>query len=181
MNGLILLLFLTQMMTIALLQTLCLHFVINLLIIFILQDVIIDFNNGRLAKMIQKSEIKKLARARLVDSKALCKAKRYDGAVYICGYVAELGLKLRICKTLNWDGFPSTNNEFRDFRSFKTHNINVLLSLSGVEQKIKTQYLPEWSLITSWDPEARYNPVGTIEKNDAELMIYSAETLLKFL
>jgi HEPN domain-containing protein len=131
--------------------------------------------------VIEKSELRKLAKARLKDSIILCKAKRYDGAVYICGYVIELGLKLRICKTLKWDGFPSTNREFNDFRSFKTHNLDVLLALSGIEEKVKTKYLSEWSTIAIWDPEARYNPIGTIGKSDAELMIESAETLLKIL
>lgn len=131
--------------------------------------------------MIAKSELRKLAKARLKDSKILCSAKRYDGAVYICGYVIELGLKLRICKTLKWDGFPSSNSEFQNFRSFKTHNLDVLLVLSGIEEKVKTQFLPEWSAITSWDPEARYNPIGTIRKADAELMIESAEKLLRIL
>jgi len=131
--------------------------------------------------VIAKTELRKLAKARLKDSKILCSAKRYDGAVYICGYVIELGLKLRICKTLKWEGFPSSNSEFQNFRSFKTHNLDVLLLLSGIEEKVKTQYLPEWSAITSWDPEARYNPIGTIGKVDAELMIESAEKLLSIL
>lgn len=131
--------------------------------------------------MINKSELNKLAKARLKDAKVLFDAKRYDGAVYICGYVIELSLKLRICKTLNWEGFPSTNSEFQDFRSFKTHNLDVLLALSGVEEKIKTKYLSEWSAIIIWDPEARYNPIGSIEKSDAELMINSAKVLLRVL
>lgn len=131
--------------------------------------------------MITKSELRKLANARLKDSKILFEAKRYDGAVYICGYVIELGLKLRICKTLKWDGFPSSNSEFNDFRSFKTHNLDVLLALSGIEEKVKTKFLPEWSAVTSWDPQARYNPIGTIGKADAELMIESAKKLLRIL
>lgn len=134
-----------------------------------------------LSKVITKSDISNLAKARLEDSKILCKAKRYDGAVYICGYVIELGLKLRICKTLNWEGFPSSNREFNDFRSFKTHNLDVLLALSGIEEKVKTELLPEWSAVTSWDPEARYNPIGSIGKADAELMVESAEKLLRIL
>lgn len=131
--------------------------------------------------MIRKFDLSKLAKARLKDSKILYNAHRFEGAVYICGYVIELGLKLRICKTLNWEGFPSTNREFNDLRSFKTHKLDVLLALSGIEEKVKTMFLPEWSAITSWNPEARYNPIGTIDKDDAELMIASAEKLLSVL
>lgn len=131
--------------------------------------------------MISQSELEELATARLKDSKLLCSSKRYDGAVYICGYAIELGLKFRICKTLKWEGFPSTNREFSDFRSFRTHNLDVLLALSGIEETIKTDYLSDWSTITTWDPEFRYNPIGTVDENDAESMIESAENLLEIL
>ena len=51
---------------------------------------------------------------------------RYDGSVYLCGYVIELLLKARICKTLNWDGFPSDSKEFQNLNNFKTHNLEIL-------------------------------------------------------
>jgi len=130
--------------------------------------------------LIVLQKIDELALARLKDSKILCSEERYDGSVYICGYVIESGLKLRICKTLNWVGYPSTNREFNDFKSFKTHNLDVLLALSGIEEKVKTQFLTEWSSTAIWDPEARYNPIGTMNKREAELMLNSAEKLLNF-
>ena len=99
----------------------------------------------------------------------------------MCGYVMEIGLKIRICKTLKWAAFPQTNSEFQDYRSFKTHNLDVLLTLSGIERKVKTEFLDEWSFVNSWNPESRYNPIGSASKEDARNMIVSADKLLKIM
>lgn len=124
--------------------------------------------------MIDLTELGKIAEERLKDAEALLAAGRYDGAIYLGRYVVELSLKSRICRILNWKGFPQTRTEFQNYQSFKTHNLDVLLSLSGVEDKIKTRYLAEWSAVATWDPEARYNPIGGASKSDAELLIESA-------
>lgn len=131
--------------------------------------------------MIDRTELRRIAQERWKDAKALLKAERYDGAIYLGGYVVELALKSRICKTLKWKSFPQTRSEFQSFQSFKTHDLDVLLSLSGAEDKIKIRYLAEWSAVTTWDPEARYNPIGSASKTDAELLIEAARKLLSVL
>ena len=131
--------------------------------------------------MIDKTDLRKLAKARLRDAQILMQSKRYDGAIYLCGYVIELGLKIRICKTLKWTGFPQTNSEFQNYKSFKTHNLDVLLTLSGIEEKVKNQYFAEWSFVNLWNPESRYNLVGSISSQDARNMLSSAEKLLKIM
>ena len=131
--------------------------------------------------MLTRNDLSKISRARLKDSEILFNSRRYDGAVYLCGYAIEIALKARICKTLRWDGYPSSKGEFQNFLSFKTHNLDVLLSLSGIERKIKTEYLTEWSAVTAWDPEARYKPIGSVTNKDAMLMIDSAKILLRIL
>ena len=128
--------------------------------------------------MLDKKEIKKIAKARLKDAEVLVAARRYEGAIYLCGYAVELGLKARICRILKWPGYPSTNSEFKDYRSFKTHNLDVLLHLTGVEEKIKAELFAEWSAVTVWDPESRYNPIGNASSTDAKLMLSSASSLL---
>lgn len=128
--------------------------------------------------MINRTELRKIAGGRLKDAEALFKAGRYDGAFYLGGYALELALKNRICRTLKWKGFPQTRSEFQSFQSFKTHDLDVLLSLSSLEDKIKTKYLAEWSAVATWDPEARYNPIGSASKTDAELLIEAVRTLL---
>lgn len=128
--------------------------------------------------MLSRRELKQIARARLKDAEVLVGAKRYDGASYLCGYAVEVALKAKICETLKWKGFPSTRKEFENYQSFKTHSLDVLLALAGVEEKIKKRYLTEWSVVAEWDPEARYKPVGKVSEGDSRLMIESTKGLL---
>jgi hypothetical protein len=128
--------------------------------------------------MITTNDIKNIARARIRDAEVLVASHRYEGAIYLCGYAVELGLKARVCKTLKWSGFPSTNNEFKSYQSFKTHNLDILLHLTGIEDKIKTQLLSDWFVVASWDPESRYNPIGNVTATDAQEMITSTKSLL---
>ena len=129
--------------------------------------------------MIDRTALKRIARARLKDAEALCRNRRYDGARYLCGYSIELALKSRICRTLKWKEFPEETNEFQGLTSLKTHNLDILLRLSGVEEKIKTNYMVDWSIVASWDPQIRYNPVGSAQRNDVRNMLASAKTLLR--
>src|SRR5437660_12799334 len=45
------------------------------------------------APMIITKDLRAIARARLRDAQALLRAKRFDGAFYLCGYAVELALK----------------------------------------------------------------------------------------
>lgn len=131
--------------------------------------------------MISVKDLRDIAQARLEDSELLYGAKRYDGAAYLCGYVVELALKAKICDALRWKGFPETKREFENYRSFRTHSLDVLLSLTGVEQEVKTKLLAEWSIVAKWDPEVRYKAIGTAKSEDAKSMIESTKALLDIL
>jgi HEPN domain-containing protein len=131
--------------------------------------------------MIPRSDLRGIARARLKDSVALFDRGRYDGANYLCGYAVELALKARICRTLNWLGFPSTRAEFSAYQSFRTHSLDILLTLSGWEQKTLSRYPTEWSVVVDWDPELRYTIAGTATARDAREMIEAARILVRFL
>jgi HEPN domain-containing protein len=128
--------------------------------------------------MIDHGELMNIAVERLKDAEALLAAGRYDGAIYLGGYVVELALKSSICKILKWKSFPQTRREFQNYQSFKTHDLDILLSLSGAEDKIKTNFLAEWYAVAMWDPEARYNPIGSASKSDVELLLESARKLM---
>ena len=56
--------------------------------------------------VLSAADLKAIARARLADAAALLKAGRFDDLPYVCGYVVELALKARTCRTLKWPGFP---------------------------------------------------------------------------
>jgi len=129
--------------------------------------------------MIPKNDLRKIALARLKDAQLLFDKGRYDGAAYLCGYAVEVGLKWRICRTLHWKEFPSSKSEFQDLQSFRTHNLEALLHLSGIEVKIRNRYRSEWSSVGTWNPEDRYKSVGTATKNGAFLMMEATRTLLK--
>jgi HEPN domain-containing protein len=131
--------------------------------------------------MLTKKELLRISKARLLDSQILFQSGRYDGAIYLCGYALEIRLKLRICKTLGWLGYPSTKGEFDNLQSFKTHKLDILLKLSGIEAKVKEKYLDDWSVAANWDPEARYKPIGTAAKEDAYSIIESTKYLLRFI
>lgn len=131
--------------------------------------------------MIKRSELRKIAEARLKDAEILLRSRRYDGAIYICGYAVEISLKERICRTLKWEGYPSTNKEFENYKSLKTHNLDVLLQFSGVEKKVKKKFFVDWSNVSEWNPEARYKSIGSASKNDAKNMFDSTKELMNIL
>ncbi len=128
--------------------------------------------------MIATNDLKSTARARLRDAEVLLKAKRFEGAFYLCGYSVELALKTRICRALKWPGFPETNKEFEGLQSIKTHDFEVLLKFSGVGDRVKTKYAAEWSKVLDWNPQKRYQSSGQITSQQAIDMVTCAKRLL---
>ena len=112
--------------------------------------------------MVSIVELKRIARGRLKDAEVLLAAGRYDGAIYLCGYAIETALKARICRALKWLGYPSARKEFEGYQSFRTHDSDILLRLSGIEGKIKARHFAEWSIVATWDSNVRYRPIGRV-------------------
>ena len=131
--------------------------------------------------MLPIRDLRNIARARLRDAEVLSRARCFDGAVYVCGYAIEIGLKARICRTLRWAGFPGTHAEFQGYASFRTHDLAVLLRLSGRESMIRTRHWASWSVVAMWNPEARYVPPGSTSAADAQEMLRSAHAILRAL
>jgi hypothetical protein len=131
--------------------------------------------------MISRKELRKRAIAKLKDAEVLFRNQRFDGSVYLCGYVLELALKARTCKTLKWHDFPETNNDFKNYQSFRTHNLDILLTLSGLETKIKLNHFVDWNNVNQWNPEMRYGPTGVISRNEANEMIISTKNLIRII
>lgn len=63
-------------------------------------------------------------------------------------------------------------------QSFKTHDLDVLLRLSGREQYIKVNLFPEWTVVSQWNPEARDQAAGTVTAATAQNMIWAAQKIL---
>lgn len=92
-----------------------------------------------------------------------------------------MALKARTCRVLNWAEFPSTGGEFQAYRSFQTHELDVLLRLSGQESRTRQEHFDLWNAAAIWKSESRYNVVGTTQKADAEAMVHATEKLLPIL
>jgi hypothetical protein len=76
---------------------------------------------------------------------------------------------------LQWDEYP-TNDKYR---TFKTHDLDILLHLTGLEDKVKLKHFTEWSIVAQWNPEARYNPIGNVKESDAKEMLEASKELLE--
>ncbi len=129
--------------------------------------------------MITRADLRKTAREYLASAAILRNSGKYDVAVYLCGYAVEIALKDRTCRTLRWLGFPEKQSEFNGLSSYKTHNLETLLHVSGAEHKIKPALNGDWSVVTKWDPEQRYSPRGTKTQADADDMMAATENVLK--
>ncbi|OXU15613.1 HEPN domain-containing protein [Sedimentisphaera salicampi] len=124
-----------------------------------------------------EQQLKDKALCRIDDSKVLYQNGRFECANYICGYAIEMALKHVICRTLNWDTFPPESIALNKLTSFKTHDLKVLLSLSGIEQKVKRELSVDWYVVMNWSPEQRYS-TQEINKVQASDMLESAENLV---
>ena len=124
---------------------------------------------------------RKTARSYLRAAGVLHRSKNYDAAAYLCGYAVEIVLKARICQTLRWKSFPATAGEFQKFRSLQTHDLEALIQLSGVENRIKPALAVYWSTVEKWRPEQRYDSVGTQTAASVQTMIEAAKQILKVL
>ncbi|WP_353569873.1 HEPN domain-containing protein [Candidatus Albibeggiatoa sp. nov. BB20] len=125
----------------------------------------------------KKLDIEQIIQARLQDAKVLLDASRFDGSVYLCGYAVELGLKACICKTLQWDEYPTT----KGYQTFKTHDLDILLHLTGQENRVKHEMFTEWSIVSKWNPETRYSAVGTVTQIQATKMFDATKAFLEVL
>lgn len=120
----------------------------------------------------KRMEMERIVRARLEDAQVLYEASRFDGSVYLCGYAIEIGLKMRVCHVLKWDAYPK-------YQTFKTHDLDVLLNLTALEEIIKLKHTAAWSIVALWNPEARYKPIGSVQAIDAQDMLEATKEILE--
>ncbi len=131
------------------------------------------------------------------DAEVLLQNKRYAGSVYLMGYALELGLKRKICQTLGFTyGFPESRDDFSSYntqianfntrswafltqlKQIKSHDLNDLLTYSGVRSTVLTTYQSAWFSVKSWTPESRYiKQYISIKKADS--FVTSAKQILK--
>ena len=95
-------------------------------------------------------------------------------------YVLECALKAAICKTLRLRNYPDKSGFDKRDNIFKTHNFDILLTLSGMEKDFslrsasKKRY-QNWSEATKYKVDVRYEPIGSRSLSEAKRM-YKALT-----
>lgn len=148
------------------------------------------------------AEIKALAYARLEEAEILCNAGKYDGAFYLAGYSAELMLKAKICEHFRIDNLfdkqACTIQGISDLRKVvETHDINLLLVFSGLEEKFREAKVRNVKLRksyrfftastgdkTDWNEQVRYLPINSKTENEVKefiSLLRDEEGLLKWI
>ena len=122
-----------------------------------------------------RKELQELAQLRLKEAETLFEAGLYDGAAYLCGYVIEFALKARICKLLEVNQYPPSienKNTQRITNAYAIHDCDQLSLLARFKSQVDLTRNPglyaNWSTATDWTPEMRYQPKGTVSREQAE-------------
>jgi hypothetical protein len=109
-----------------------------------------------------QADIQALAKSKMHESNCLFANGFYDGAYYLAGYVIELLIKARICKTLGIDNFFVFNRAKKElYKPYKVHNFEELLLLSGIYMDFENaqndlDFRKYWSAVKDWSEDTRY-------------------------
>jgi HEPN domain-containing protein len=143
--------------------------------------------------VISVAQLENIAEAKLLDAMAAYELERYDLALDCCGYAVEIALKAAICKHQGWPEFPHTDAEFNAHphcQRYKNHVFRRLIPGTGIT--IPPHLSVQWTLVSTWRPDSRYNPqiIGDWNttavlrqnmKRPTEEMIEAAEAIVGFL
>jgi HEPN domain-containing protein len=105
-----------------------------------------------------RRELQELARIRLLDARALLKARRYPGAYYLCGYAVECAFKACIAKRTRRFEFHDQDTVRRSW----VHDPTLLLRASGLEPVLIRDRLADpvleryWAIVKDWKETSRY-------------------------
>ena len=131
---------------------------------------------------INVNDLRILAKIRLDDAITLYRQKRYEGAIYLCGYAVELALKYKICQKLEWDEYLPESSKIDNVRTFYTHKLEALKYLSGMQNILddaqNTKLNDSWTIIISWNEQLRYN-ITPQSKNNARSFLRASIQLYK--
>lgn len=121
-----------------------------------------------------RNDLKKLARMRVVEAKTLLGNGHYNGAYYLCGYVVECGLKACIAKQTKRYDFPNKKTVNESY----THNLTKLVRIAGLEILLDAEIVHDvefarnWAVTKDWTESSRYEEHTITEAQD----LYSAIT-----
>jgi HEPN domain len=122
--------------------------------------------------MATRKELQALAQLRLQEAEALYRDGLFDGCAYLCGYAVEVALKARICSMLGVADYPERGSRLRE--AMKSHVLEDLGLLAGMAYEFtpgRPTLLANWSIVTEWRPEWRYDPKGSYDQAAAEKLL----------
>jgi HEPN domain-containing protein len=125
---------------------------------------------------LNRRTFQKLAENRLLDAGALLRARRYDAAYYMAGYVIECALKACIAKKTRRYDFPP-----RDTRSLYRHDMDGLVRAAGISEAFEQDRQGDtvldqyWELVKDWSPDSRYQFGGAIAPTVAKTLFRAIE------
>ncbi len=103
-------------------------------------------------------ELQTLSRQRRKEAYALLQRKLYPGAYYLVGYSVECALKACIAKQVAKHDFPNKKLANKAY----THALQELISLAGLDLKLKTDMKTNpkletnWLIVKDWVETSRY-------------------------
>ena len=107
-----------------------------------------------------RAEYRQVALARLTDARTLLRARRYDGAYYLAGYVVECALKACIARQFRVATIPDPRLVSEIYR--RGHELPALARLAGLEFAITAearrdgQFGSSWVTVQRWTADSRY-------------------------
>ena len=111
--------------------------------------------------MLGRLELQSVAKAKMADAELLFEHSRYSNAYYLFGYAAEIALKSRIARACSSETIPDK----RFVERIYSHDLNALVSLSGLRQRLDERrgasppFNGFWSTVSDWSPQSRYATV----------------------
>ena len=117
-----------------------------------------------MAFSLKRSDLQKIAQAKLDDALLLLAHQRFSNAYYLGGYAVEIGLKACIARQITAETIPDKNLVIDTY----SHQLRKLVGVAGLSNELKMQeqqdpmFSANWALVAEWVPEIRYGPVDPL-------------------
>lgn len=126
-----------------------------------------------------RSDLQRLAEARLEDGLVLMDAGRWAAAYYLFGYAIECGLKACVARQFRQDEVPDKTV----VNDFYTHRLEKLLAISGAkaafDRRASTDpaFQVNWNTVRDWNETSRYeHSIGEAKARDMQSAVADAAT-----